>query len=62
MALIILLHTFIMITVASLNGNSLRNMSKFEQVLVSVKADMLCFQETNWTDSKMQEIKSKWSD
>lgn len=51
-----------MVKVASLNGNSLRNMNKLEQVLVSVKADMWCFQETNWTDSKMLEIKSKWSE
>lgn len=50
-SLTIFLHTLTMVKVASLNGNSLRNMNKLEQVLVSVKADMWCFQETNWTDS-----------
>lgn len=49
-----------MIKVASLNVNGLGNMGKFEKILITVKADIYCFQETNWDNNKMREVRKKW--
>lgn len=32
----------------------------FEKILIAVKADIYCFQETNWDSSKMREVRRKW--
>lgn len=33
---------------------------KFEKIVKTVKADIYCFQETNWDNSKMREVRKKW--
>jgi len=49
-----------MIKVASLNANGLGNMCKFEEILKTMKADIYCFQETNWDNNKMREVRKRW--
>lgn len=48
--------------VSSFNGNGLRNSLKLEQIVISLKADILCVQETHWTKDMMDKIKKVWTD
>ena len=53
----------LMLSLISFNTNGLRNQSKFGKLLIKCKNnDMLCLQETNWTDHIMKDIKTKWTD
>ena len=53
----------LMLSLISFNTNGLRNQSKFGKLLIKCKNnDMLCLQETNWTDHIMKDIKTKWKD
>lgn len=54
---------WLMFSLISFNTNGLRNQSKLEKLLVKCKNnDILCLQETNWTDNIMKDIKIKWKD
>ena len=53
----------LMLSLISFNTIGLRNQSKFEKLLVKCKNnDILCLQETNWTENIMKDIKMKWKD
>ncbi len=49
------------LSVSSFNVNGLRAMDKLEKLLVTVKTDIVCLQETRWTDEIMNEIKKRWN-
>ena len=51
-----------MISITSFNANGLRNLLKLEQVLFSCNSDIICLQETCWTDSIIDNVKTKWRD
>lgn len=51
-----------MVSITSFNANGMRNLLKFEQFLFSCASDIICLQETHWTDSIMDSIKTKWSE
>lgn len=51
-----------MVLITSINVNGARNISKLEQILNTFKSDIICLQETNWTDNIMVDIKKKWTD
>lgn len=48
--------------IACLNSNGLRELNKFEQVKGMLKADVICLQETHWTEDIMGNIKRLWED
>ena len=49
-----------MISITSFNGNGMRNLLKLEQFLFSCSSDIICLQETCWTDAVMDNVKTKW--
>ena len=51
-----------MVSITSFNANGLRNMLKLEQVLITCCSDILCLQETCWTDAIMDNVRTKWGD
>lgn len=48
------------LSIACLNCNGLRDMDKFKQVISVLNAQVVCLQETHWTDDIMGEIKRIW--
>ncbi len=46
--------------IACLNSNGLRDENKFEKVKGLIKADILCLQETHWSDEIMDNIRKRW--
>lgn len=48
-------------TVSSFNVNGLRNMEKMDEMLNTIKTDIICLQETRWTNEVMDNIKKKWN-
>lgn len=50
------------ISIACLNSNGLRDENKFKQVIGKLKTDILCLQETHWTEGIMGNIKKSWED
>lgn len=49
-----------MLSVLSLNAQGLGVMSKFEKVLALTNADIICLQETKWSDKKMSNVSKYW--
>lgn len=49
-------------SIASLNCNGLREINKFEQVIGKLKTDVICLQETHWSEDIMVNIKKIWED
>lgn len=47
--------------ISSINVNGLRDIAKAEQVIFALNADILCIQETHWTEDIMDKIKQIWS-
>lgn len=46
--------------IACLNYNGMRDMNKFKQVVNGLNSQVICLQETNWTDDLMNGIKKVW--
>ncbi len=44
-------------SIACLNCNGLRDINKFEQVIGQLKTDVICLQETHWSEDMMVNIK-----
>lgn len=49
-------------SIACLNCNGLRDMDKFKKVISGLNAQVICLQETNWTDDLMEGIKKVWDE
>jgi len=49
-------------SIACLNSNGLREINKFEQVIGMLKTDVICLQETHWTEDIMPNIKKHWEE
>lgn len=49
-------------SIACLNCNGLREINKFEQVIGKLKKDVICLQETHWSEDMMVNIKKVWED
>lgn len=50
------------INITCLNGNGLRDLNKVIKVIDMFKADVICLQETHWSEGLMGNIKGKWKD
>lgn len=48
------------LNIACLNSNGLTDENKFEKVKGLIKADILCLQETHWSDEIMDNIRKRW--
>ena len=55
------LFIFIMVRVVSINTNGLRSKEKLELVLDAFSADILCLQETHWTELYMANVRQRWN-
>ena len=49
-----------MVSITSFNANGMRNLLKLEQFLLSCSSDIICLQETCWTDDIIDNVKTKW--
>lgn len=49
-----------LMNIACLNCNGLRDESKFEKIKGCLKAEVLCLQETHWSDEIMDNIRKRW--
>lgn len=49
-------------SIACLNSNGLRETNKFEQLTGMLKTDVICLQETHWTEDIMSNIKKHWEE
>ncbi len=43
--------------IACLNGNGLREINKVKKMIGILKADIICLQETHWSEDIMENIK-----
>jgi len=48
------------VNIACLNSNGLRDEKKMESVKKVLKGDILCLQETHWSDDIIYNIKKRW--
>lgn len=46
--------------IACLNGNGLREINKVKRLIGILKADIICLQETHWSEDIMENIKKIW--
>lgn len=44
-----------------MNSNSLRNIDNLKHILKQTEGDIICFQETHWTDEKKDQVSKIWS-
>lgn len=56
-----LLFVSVMVRVVSINTNGLRSKEKLELVLEAFCADILCLQETHWTEPYMDNVRQRWN-
>lgn len=56
----VIITMWVIMHIACLNSNGLRDLKKFERVKRLLKADVLCLQETHWTGDIMDNIKKRW--
>ncbi len=50
------------LNIACLNSNGLREMNKVASVIGMLKADIICLQETHWSEDIMENIKKIWEE
>ncbi len=48
--------------IACLNGNGLREINKVKKMIGILKADIICLQETHWSEDIMENIKKIWEE
>lgn len=60
--LIIIYVMWGIMNIACLNGNGLRDIKKVERVIEILKADVICFQETHWSEEMMESVKNVWKE
>ena len=46
--------------IISFNANGLRDGAKLQKAIVALKGDIICFQETHWTDEMMNDVQKIW--
>ncbi len=49
------------ISITSLNVNGLGTMEKLREVTEMIKSEIICLQETGWTDDLMTDVKTLWN-
>lgn len=58
--ILVIYAMFDIMSIACLNCNGPREMNKFEQVIGKLKTDVICLQETHWSEDIMVNIKKIW--
>lgn len=48
------------IVLASFNANGLKNITKFEKLMMLCKADIICLQETHWDEKTERQMGKIW--